>query len=59
MKLIYTDLRAKFISSYYRRNPSVAKFIDLLNFDNAKTIDKLSRYVYHAFKLRKLRLQNL
>ena len=56
---IYTDLRAKFISAYYRRNSSVAKFIDLLNSDNAKTIDKLSRCVCQAFKLRKLRLQNL
>ena len=56
---IYNELRIKYISTYYRRNPSVAKFIALMNSDNSKTINKLSCYMYHAFEPRKSRLQNL
>ena len=56
---IYKELRAKYFSAYYRRNPSVAKFIELMNSDNSKTIQGLSCYVYHAFELRKTRLQNM
>ena len=56
---IYKDLRVKYFTAYYRRNPSVAKFIDLMNSDNPKTIQRLSCYVYHAFELRKTRLQNM
>ena len=34
---IYNDLRTKYTNIYYRRSPSVAKFIDLLNSDNVST----------------------
>ena len=56
---IYKDLTAKYLSAYYRRNPSVEKLIDLMNSDNSNTIQRLSCYAYHAFELRKTRLQNM
>lgn len=54
----YTDLRLKYVSRYYQNHPSVYKFIQLLNTDKAKDINKLSYYVYHAFKVRNVKIQN-
>lgn len=56
---MYDELRTKYISSYYRRNPSVFKFIQLMNSDHTRTINNLSYFVYNAFKVRNSRLHNV
>ena len=47
------------ISRYFRRNPSVFKFIQLMSPSDTTTINNLSYFIYNAFKLRTSRLQNL
>ena len=49
---MYTDLRRKYIPSYYFRRPSMLKFVELLNTTNAKHLKKLGSFVYHAFESR-------
>ncbi len=48
----YTELRTKYISRYYRHNPSMYKFIQLLQSSNRKVVNNLSYYIYHANMLR-------
>ena len=56
---MYNELRVKYINRYYRRDPSVFKFIQLMSSDDTKTINTLSYFVYNAFNLRKSRLHNM
>ena len=56
---MYNELRVKYINRFYRRNPSVFKFIQLMSSDDTKTINILSYFVYNAFNLRKSRLHNM
>ena len=48
----YQTLRAVYIPSYYSRNPSMFKFIKLLNCAKVKTLNNLAVYIIKAFKLR-------
>ncbi|MCG8048238.1 MAG: reverse transcriptase family protein [Candidatus Thiodiazotropha endolucinida] len=48
----YDDLRKVYIPKYYRNNPSMFKFIDLINSTSEGRIRKLSVYIFYAFKLR-------
>ncbi len=48
----YNNLRTKYLPQYYRRNPSVFKFIQLLHSQNSKIVNNLSYFIHHAFKLR-------
>ena len=41
------------LSKYFRKRPSMFKFIELLCTDNKKTTRKLSMYVEKAFRIRK------
>lgn len=49
---IYSELRRKYISKYYWRNPSMFKFTKLINSTNEASIRKLSAFVFNAFKYR-------
>ena len=48
----YQTLRDVYIPRYYSRNPSMFKFITLLNCDKLKTLNNLAVYIIKAFKLR-------
>ena len=49
---LYSELRKKFISKYFWKNPSMFKFIELLNSTNMGCIRRLCCFIFHAFKLR-------
>ena len=49
---LYSDIRIKYIPSFYRRNPSMSKLIELLNNENKTVIFKLSVYIKKAFEIR-------
>ena len=49
---IYNEIRKKYISNYYTRNPSVFKFINLMQEKRPCIIKKLSKFIFEAFKLR-------
>ena len=48
---LYSELRKKFISKYYWKNPSMFKFIKLLNSTNTGCIRRLCCFIFQAFKL--------
>ena len=48
----YTMLRNTYISRYYSRNPSMHKFIELLNSNNLKTLKHLAIFIIKALELR-------
>ena len=54
----YNELRVKYINIHFRRNPSVFKFLQLMNSSDTTTINNLSYFIYNAFKMRTSRLQN-
>lgn len=56
---VYNELRVKYISRYYRLNPSVLKFTQLMSSSDRKTVKNLSHFICNAFILRTSRLQNL
>ena len=49
---LYSELRKKFISKYFWKNPSMFKFIELLNSTNMGCIRRLCCFIFHAFNLR-------
>ena len=49
---LYNRLRCQYIKSYYRRNPSMYKLINLLNTNNVKELCMLGKFLHHALKLR-------
>ena len=49
---VYDELRRKYIPLYYRRNPSVFKFTQLISTPELDLVKKLSYYVYYAFRKR-------
>ena len=49
---LYTDIRHKFISQYYTRNPSMIKLQHLLTNENESQIRKLAMFVDKAFCIR-------
>ena len=54
----YNELRVKYINIHFRCNPSVFKFLQLMNSSDTTTINNLSYFIYNAFKVRNSRLQN-
>ena len=48
----YTDLRQQYIQRYFYVNPSVLKYITLMNSTKAKVLRNLAIYITKAFKLR-------
>jgi hypothetical protein len=48
----YRDLRARYIPRYYTVNPSMFKFITLLNSNNKRVLSDLALYCIKAFKQR-------
>ena len=54
----YNELRVKYINMHFRHNPSVFKFLQLMNSSDTTTINNLSYFIYNAFKMRTSRLQN-
>ena len=48
----YTVLRNTYIPRYYSRNPSMHKFIELLNSDRLKTLKHLAIFIIKALELR-------
>ena len=54
----YNELRVKYMNIHFRRNPSVFKFLQLINSSDTTTINNLSYFIYNAFKIRTSRLQN-
>lgn len=49
---VYKELRQKYITRYYWRGPSMFKFIELINSDNATRVRKLCIFIFEAFKIR-------
>ena len=49
---LYNELRKQYIPSFYRKNPSMQKCIQLLNIENPSLLRKLSCYVHKAFDIR-------
>ena len=48
----YETLRRKYITEYYYKRPSMAKFIELLQSDNNKCLLNLSIYIKNALSIR-------
>lgn len=49
---LYEELRRKYISKYFWKRPSMYKFVELINSQNASCLRKLCIFIYQAFKLR-------
>ena len=49
----YNDLRPKFFLKYYFKQPSMYKFIELVNSKNKRTLIQLTSYYKYPLKLRK------
>ena len=49
---LYSSLRKKHLSNYYCHWPNIQKFCTLMSTTNNKTMYKLSKFLYSAFKLR-------
>ena len=49
---MYTDIRRKYINTYYYKTPSVLKFIELVQSTDATVLNNLCKYVYEAFEKR-------
>ena len=50
----YQHIRNKYIPLYYRNNPSVFKLIKLLSSDQKEILLRISKFLYHAFKIRNI-----
>ena len=48
----YHNLRKKYIKSYYWRNPSAYKLVQLLSVENTKELNYLRKLLYLAEKIR-------
>ena len=55
----FSDLREKYIKSYYYKKPSFFKLVQLFSTYNFKTIYKLSQYLLRATKQREVLFVNL
>ena len=49
----YTDIKCKYIKTYYYRNPFTFKLIQLLSLRSIKELDNIGKYLYTAEKNRK------
>ena len=49
---LYNADRTKLLPRYYRINPSMQKFINLMNETNARLINRVAKFVYKSFKTR-------
>ena len=49
----YSDLRRKYIKSYYWRNPSVYKLVQLMSVRNIKELNNFGKFLFLAEKCRK------
>ena len=49
---LYNELRKQYIPSFYRKNPSMQKCIQLLSIETPSLLRKLSCYVYKAFGIK-------
>ena len=54
----YNELRSMYIKRYFTNNPSMFKFIELLN-SSGKSLKNLALYVSNAFKLRNETLNDI
>lgn len=52
----YTDIRRKYLSSYYCKWPTLTKFKSLMKGKNTRTVIGLSKYIYFANDRRKAAL---
>ena len=50
------DIRLKYIKAYYRINPNILKFFQLLSSDNVTELRNLGKFLYCAEKRRKLHI---
>ena len=50
---LYTTIRARYMSRYFRVRPSMFKAVELLKSENIKTIRNLAVYVLKAFVIRR------
>jgi hypothetical protein len=48
----YIDLRRKFLSSYYCHWPTVFKFVHIMSTHSSFLVNRVSQYLFHAFKRR-------
>ena len=49
----FIELRKKYFTAYYQRNPSAYKFCELLKTEKKNILYKLSKKLYEAFILQK------
>ena len=49
----YTDIRCEYKKTYYYRNQSTFKLIQLLSVRNVKELNNIGKYLYIAEKIRK------
>ena len=49
---LYNADRTKLLPRYYRINPSMQKFINLMNETNARLTNRVAKFVYKSFKTR-------
>ena len=49
---LYNADRTKLLPRYYRVNPSMQKFIDLMNETNPRLINRTAKFIYKSFKSR-------
>ena len=49
---LFQEFRKKYIKIYYRRNPSVFKFIQLMRTENIKDLINIGKYIYISNKLK-------
>jgi hypothetical protein len=54
---LYSDLRKKYISSYYIKNPSMFQFLQLMTDYNTTVQKKLAIFVYEASNVRHSQLR--
>ena len=53
----YSELRKKYLKTYYYTWPNLQKFSNLLMSKNVKELLNLSKYIYFASLKRKLRIE--
>jgi hypothetical protein len=46
----YDELRLKYLPKYYRNRPNMYKFIELMSSTTTSLLQKLSAFIFHAFK---------
>ena len=55
---LYSELRFKYLQSFYFMEPTFYKFYHLMALQDEKNVRNLAMYIYHAFKERNSFLSN-